>query len=63
VNIYSLAKNAGTSVAMLERFYLRNLPSSPELVKNLQSGSQVAPWDDVDPDGSMWDEMHGGDKP
>jgi hypothetical protein len=37
VNIYTLAKNAGTSVEQIERFYARNLPISAELVKNLQS--------------------------
>jgi glycerophosphoryl diester phosphodiesterase len=37
VNIYTLAKNAGTSVNQIERFYAKNLPLSPELVKNLQS--------------------------
>jgi len=37
VNIYSLAKNAGTSVDQIERFYARNLPLSAELVRNLQS--------------------------
>lgn len=37
VNIFTLAKNAGTSVNQIERFYVRNLPISAELVKNLQS--------------------------
>lgn len=37
VNIFTLAKNAGTSVSQIERFYARNLPLSPELVINLQS--------------------------
>jgi hypothetical protein len=37
VNIFSLAKNAGTSVDQLERFYARHLPMSPELWHNLQS--------------------------
>ena len=37
VNIYTLAKNAGTSVNQIERFYARNLPISAELIKNLQS--------------------------
>ena len=37
VNIYTLAKNAGTSVNQIERFYARHLPLSAELVKNLQS--------------------------
>jgi hypothetical protein len=37
VNIYTLAKNAGTSVNQIERFYARNLPISAELVINLQS--------------------------
>jgi hypothetical protein len=37
VNIYTLAKNAGTSVEQIERFYARNLPMAPELIKNLQT--------------------------
>lgn len=37
VNLYALAKNAGTSVDMLERFYLRNLPNTSELARNLQT--------------------------
>ena len=36
VNIFNLAKNAGTSVEQIERFYARNLPLSPEMAKNLQ---------------------------
>lgn len=59
VNIYSLAKNSGTSVAMLERFYLKHLPSSPEIVKNLQIGLEYPDWDEEDPDGEYWNEMHG----
>jgi hypothetical protein len=37
VNIFNLAKNAGTSVNQIERFCARNLPLSRELAKNLQS--------------------------
>jgi hypothetical protein len=37
VNIFTLAKNAGTSVEQIERFYARHLPMSPELWHNLQS--------------------------
>ena len=37
VNIYNLAKNAGTSVDQIERFYARNLPLSAEMARNLQS--------------------------
>jgi hypothetical protein len=33
----SLAKNAGTSVEQIERFYAKNLPLPTELAKNLQS--------------------------
>ena len=36
-NIFNLAKNAGTSVNQIERFYARNLPLSAEMAKNLQS--------------------------
>ena len=37
VNIYTLAKNAGTSVDQLERFYMKNMPLSKELIENLHS--------------------------
>jgi hypothetical protein len=37
VNIYSSAKNAGTSVNQIERFYAKRLPISKELMENLQS--------------------------
>ena len=37
VNIFTLAKNAGTSVNQLERFYLKNLQLDDEVVKNLQT--------------------------
>jgi hypothetical protein len=37
VNIFNLAKNAGTSVDQIERFYARNLPPSKEMAINLQS--------------------------
>ena len=37
VNIFNLAKNAGTSVEQFERFYARNLPLSAEMAKNLRS--------------------------
>jgi multidrug resistance efflux pump len=37
VNIFNLAKNAGTSVDQIERFYARNLPLSKEMTINLQS--------------------------
>jgi hypothetical protein len=37
VNIFNLAKNAGTSVDQIERFYARNLPLSKEMAKNLHS--------------------------
>jgi hypothetical protein len=36
VNIFNLAKNAGTSVEQIERFYARNLPLSREMAINLQ---------------------------
>lgn len=36
VNIYSLAKNAGTSVDQLQRFYLKSMPLTGELIQNLQ---------------------------
>jgi len=35
VNILNLAKTAGTSIETLERFYLRRLPLSPEMARNL----------------------------
>ena len=37
VNIFTLARNAGTSVDQIERFYARNLPLSSEMVRNLQT--------------------------
>ena len=37
VNIYNLAKSAGTSIEQLERFYLKNLPPSAEMARNLQT--------------------------
>lgn len=37
VNIYSLAKNAGTSVDQLERFYLKSMEPSKDMIRNLQS--------------------------
>ena len=37
VNIYWLAKNAGTSVEQLERFYLKNMELNDEIVQNLQT--------------------------
>ena len=36
VNIFNLAKNAGTSSDQIERFYARFLPFSREMAKNLQ---------------------------
>lgn len=35
VNIFTLAKNAGTSVDQLERFYLKNMAPTKEMIKNL----------------------------
>ena len=37
VNIFNLAKNAGTSVEQIERFYAKHLPLSREMAKNSQS--------------------------
>ena len=37
VNLYTLAKNAGTSVDQLERFYLKNMAPTKELIENLQT--------------------------
>ena len=37
VNIFNLAKNAGTSVDQIERFYAKYLPLSKEMARNLQS--------------------------
>lgn len=36
VNIYTLAKNAGTSVDQLERFYLKNMAPTKGMIENLQ---------------------------
>lgn len=40
VNIYTLAKNAGTSVDQLERFYLKNMAPSKGMIENLQIRDQ-----------------------
>ena len=37
VNIFNLAKTAGTSVDQIERFYTKHLALSPEMAMNLQS--------------------------
>jgi|PersoiStandDraft_1058852.scaffolds.fasta_scaffold38000_3 hypothetical protein len=37
VNILNLAKNAGTSIEQIERFYARNLLLAKETVRNLGS--------------------------
>jgi hypothetical protein len=37
INLLWFAKNCGTSVEMIERFYARYLPNSNEVIKNLQS--------------------------
>jgi hypothetical protein len=37
VNIFNLAKNAGTSIDQIERFYARHLPLSAEMARNLHS--------------------------
>lgn len=37
VNIFNLAKNAGTSVDQIERFHAKYLPLSKEMAKNPQS--------------------------
>lgn len=36
INIYALANNAGTSVEMLQQFYLKTLPATPQIARNLQ---------------------------
>jgi len=36
VNIYNLAKNAGTGVQMIERFYAKKFQHTPDMVRNLQ---------------------------
>ena len=43
VNIYSLAKNAGTSVDQLERFYLKNMPLNQGMIENLQTNDIISP--------------------
>jgi hypothetical protein len=37
VNVFNLAKNAGTSFEQIERFYPRNLPLTAQMARNLQS--------------------------
>jgi hypothetical protein len=41
VNIFNLAKNAGTSVDQIERFYARNLPLSKEMATNWERVTSV----------------------
>jgi hypothetical protein len=41
VNIFNLAKNAGTSVEQIERFYARHLPLTAEMARNLQITQDV----------------------
>ncbi len=36
-NLLILAQNAGTSIEMLSKFYLNNLPRTPQVVRNLQT--------------------------
>jgi len=36
-NIFTLARAAGTSVDMIENFYAKYLPPTPEMARNLQS--------------------------
>ena len=43
VNIFNLAKNAGTSVEQIERFYAKHLPMSKEMAKNLHLFGGGAP--------------------
>jgi hypothetical protein len=45
VNIFNLAKNAGTSVDQIERFYARFLPLSKEMARNLQAFGDLAKLD------------------
>jgi hypothetical protein len=42
VKTFNLAKDAGTSVDQIERFYARHLPLSAELARNLQSFGESA---------------------
>jgi len=37
VSIYALTKNAGTSVEMIESFYVKSLPNSDEIDENFQT--------------------------
>lgn len=48
VNIFNLAKNAGTSVEQIERFYARHLPLSAELARNLHLGETAASLEEAD---------------
>ena len=41
VNIFNLAKNAGTSVEQIERFYAKHLPLSREMAKARWHGEGV----------------------
>ena len=43
VNIHTLAKNAGTSVEELERFYLARMAPTPEMIENLHTDGTTRP--------------------
>lgn len=42
VNVYTLARNAGTSVEMLQRFYLKDMSLSDDMIRNLHSTKDTA---------------------
>ena len=42
VNIHTLAQNAGTSVDQLERFYLKRMAPTPEMIENLHTTGEAS---------------------
>ena len=43
VNVHTLAQNAGTSVDQLERFYLKKMAPTPEMIENLHFRGEAKP--------------------
>ena len=52
MNIHTLAQNAGTSVDQLERFYLKRMAPTPEMIENLHTTGEAV----VRPDRSPRDD-------
>ena len=53
-NIYALAKNAGTSVEMIQRFYAKHLPLSPSLVEDIHGDTTIQDKEEAEPKFFPW---------